>query len=297
MNDITTLVKLVKEYYLSNNLNIPKKVSEYIVNYPQGLSRQVLKSRYNITTADLISLINPEYVKPKTAQQRAQIEAHRLHYTIVSDVSVLKTNRDTLDLQCNDCGYIHTTTISSLSGTILGCPKCKSGNLPWNKRTAELALIAKDRLNSDIISEIPDSQTGYITLKHVCGTNYTTQLVGIVSPTTTLRATCPNCRPTDRRITVDGQTFGSEFEYKCYTILKLKNPEIHVPYNKYMDTNRKWICDFKIGNYWIEVSNFKTDFKDYFANIQDKQNLTESNGFIFLFITNTKELEEVISLM
>ena len=297
MNDITNLVEVVRQYYYTNNLEIPRRVEEYIATYPKGLSRQVLKTKYNITTAQLISMLNPEYVKPKSAKERAQIEANRLGYVILSDLSLVTNNRDKLNLECTSCGYIHTTTITSLAGTLLGCPKCKSGNLPWNKRTAELSDIALNRLESEVISEIPDNQTGYITLRHHCGTEYTTQLVGIVSPTTTLRATCPNCRPTDRRISVDGYTFGSEFEYKCYEILKSKNPELHVPYSKYLSTARKWICDFKIGNYWIEVSNFKQDFKNYFANIEDKRNLVESSGFVFLFITSIKELEEVMSLM
>jgi Zn finger protein HypA/HybF involved in hydrogenase expression len=297
MNDITNLIQVVRDYYQTSNLEIPKKVEEYIANYPKGLSRQVLKTKYNITAAQLISMLNPEYVKPKNARERAQIEAGRLGYVILSDLSLLITNRDKIKLQCIDCEHIHTTTITSLAGTILGCPKCKSGNLPWNKRASELSSIALDRLESEIISDIPGNQTGYITLRHICGTEYTTQLVGIVSPTTALRATCPNCRPTDRRITVEGQTFGSEFEFKCYEILKSKNPEIHVPYSKYMDTNRRWICDFKVGDYWIEVSNFKQDFKNYFANIEDKRSLVESSGFVFLFITSIKELKEVMSLM
>jgi Zn finger protein HypA/HybF involved in hydrogenase expression len=297
MNDISNLILTVSDYYQSNNLQIPKKVEEYIANYPKGLSRQVLKTKYNITTAQLISLLNPEYIKPKSAVERAQIEADRLGYVILSDLSLLSNNRDKLELQCIDCNYIHITTITSLSGTVLGCPKCKSGNLPWHKRAGELSSIALDRLQSEIISDIPDNQLGYITLRHICGTEYTSQLVGVVSPNTTLRATCPNCRPTDKRIVIDGQTFGSEFEFKCYQILKSKNPELHVPYSKYMNTSRKWVCDFKINNYWIEVSNFKQDFKNYFANIEDKRNLVESNGFVFLFVTSIKELEEIMSLM
>lgn len=297
MNDINNLTKVVKEYYQTNNLNIPTKVSEYIANYPVGLSRQVLKSRYNLTTSELITLLNPGYEKPKSAPERAQIEANRLDYNIKTDLSLLTNNRDKVTLECRSCGHIHTTTITSLQGSKLGCPLCKSGNLPWNLRKEELVSIVNDRLNADLVSEIPANQTGYITLRHNCGTEYTTQLVGIVSPTTELRGTCPNCRPSDRRITEDGLTFGSRFEYDCYKVLAKLNPELHVPYSKYMVTNRRWVCDFKIGNYWIEVSNFKQDFKNYFANIEDKRDLVESNGFIFLFVTTIKELEELVSLM
>ena len=167
----------------------------------------MLKSKYNCTTAEVVQLLNKDYIKPLSAADRAIVESNRLNYEILSDISLLKTNRDKLELKCKDCGYIHITSITSLSGTILGCPKCKSGNLPWNKRSEELNSIVKDRLNSSIESNIPSNQTGYITLKHICGTTYTVQLVGIVSPTSTNRATCPNCRPSDRRITKDNITF------------------------------------------------------------------------------------------
>jgi hypothetical protein len=121
--------------------------------------------------------------------------------------------------------------------------------------------------------------------------------VGVVSPNSTLRATCPNCRPTDRRVVLEGITFGSDFESKCYLILKPKAPEIHIPYRKYLDTNRKWVCDFKVQDYWIEVSNFKQDYKGYFANIEEKRNVVESSGYTFLFVTSLKELEELVLLM
>lgn len=185
-----------------------------------------------------------------------------------------------------------------MQGTKLGCPKCKSGNLPWHNRKVELVDICKDRLNAEIVSGIPNKQTGYVKLKHVCGTEYETQLVGIVSPNSRLRATCPNCRTTDRRVIYDNITFGSAFEMECFIKLKHLNPEIHVKYSDYLETNRRWVCDFKAGNYWIEVSNFKIDYKNYFSNIEEKRSLVESyKDNVFFFVTSLKELEELISLM
>ena len=297
MNDINSVLSSIKEYYTTNNYQIPNKVSDYIENYPKGFSRQVLKSKYNTTTAEIVSLLNLEYTKPLSATERALVEAERLGYMVLSDTTTLRTNRDKVLLKCKNCSYEHSTTITSLHGSKLGCPKCKSGNLPWSSRKEELVQLISDRLDSELISDIPSNQTGYITMRHICGTKYTQQLVGVVSPSCTLRATCPNCRPTDRRVVLEGITFGSEFESKCYLILKHKNPELHVPYSKYLPTTRKWVCDFKVGNYWIEVSNFKQDYKGYFANIEDKRDVVENNEYIFLFVTTLKELEELVSLM
>jgi Zn finger protein HypA/HybF involved in hydrogenase expression len=297
MNDINNVITFIKEYYTSNNFPIPNKVSDYIENYPKGFSRQVLKTKYNTTTSQLIQFLNSEYKKPLDAASRAKVEAARLDYAIISDLSVISNNRDKITLKCKVCTHEHTTSVTSLQGTLLGCPKCKSGNLPWCKRREELVKLIKDRLDAELVSDIPDNQTGYITMKHTCGTEFTSQLVGIVSPSSTLRATCPNCRSTDRRVVVDSITFGSEFESKCYLVLKPKHPEIHIPYSTYIHTSRKWVCDFKVGNYWIEVSNFKQDFKGYFDNIEEKRNAVETAGFIFLFVTSIKELEELVSLM
>lgn len=297
MNDINSVVDSIKEYYISNNFKLPTGVAEYISNYPKGYSRQVLKSKYNLTTSDMVKLLNSEYTKPLSAKDRAVVEASRLNYTIISDILELTNNRSKVTLKCNDCSNIHTTTVTSLQGTKLGCPLCKSGNLPWHLRKEELASLARDRLDSEVVSEIPDNQTGYITLRHICGSEYTTQLVGVVSPNSTHRGTCPNCRSSDRRVVVDGVTFGSEFESKCYQLLKHKNPEIHVPYSKYLDTKRRWVCDFKVGSYWIEVSNFKLDFKNYFSNIEEKRSVVENSSDTFFFVTSLKELEELISLM
>lgn len=298
MSDIEKVIDIVKSYYIDNNKIIPKSVKEYIADYPSGYSRQVLKSRFNLSTAEIVKLINPEYVKPMSAKERAVHEATRLGYEILSDISSLTSNRQTVLLGCITCGYNHTTSIASLHGSVLGCPKCKSRNLPWKSRKTELEIIIADRLNGTLVSEIPDNQTGYIDIKHnICGQTYTAQLVGVVSPNSPLRATCPTCRPTDRRITVNGITFGSRFEYDCYLILQKHNPELHVRYDKYLTTNRHWVCDFKIRKYWIEVSNFKIDYKNYFSNIEDKQNLVESAGQTFYFVTSTKELEELSSLL
>lgn len=112
-----------------------------------------------------------------------------------------------------------------------------------------------------------------------------------------MRATCPNCRPTDRRVVLDGITFGSQFEADCYTVLKSHNPELHVRYSDYFNTSRRWVCDFKIGKYWIEVSNFKQDYKNYFSNIEEKQALVESNDEYFFFVRSLSELKELVALM
>jgi hypothetical protein len=297
MIDINSAVEAAKAYYKENNIPIPINVTEYITNYPPGLSRQVISSKYNFKCSDFVKLLNPTYIPPLCAKDRALIEAARLNYEIVSDVSLLKNNRDTVSLKCIDCGYLHSATITSLAGTKLGCPLCKSGNLPWYKRPEELANICNTLLDAVIVSEIPETQAGYITLQHSCGAVYTTQLVGVVSPNSKNRGTCPNCRDSDRRVAYSGLVFGSEFEKDCYRILKDLNPELHVKYSNYFDTERRWVCDFKIGNYWIEVSNFKQDYKGYFSNIEEKRHLVESNGENFFFVKSLAELQELVSLM
>lgn len=296
--DINDLVKIAQSYYKDNNLPIPNNVVEYISSFPKGMSRQMLSSKYGIKCSEFIKYLNPLYEKPKDAKTRALLECERLRYTILTDMDTLSTNRDKVEIKCLDCGNIHTTTIISLQGTIKGCPLCKSGNLPWHKRQEELDILLLDRFGCKRVSNIPDSQNGLLTVIHlVCETEYTTQLVGLVSPNSPKRGSCPNCRDSDRRVVFEGITFGSQFELECYKILSSLNPELHVEYSKYIPTSRRWVCDFKIGDYWIEVSNFKQDFKGYFNNIEEKRQVVENAGFSFFFVTSTKELIDLVTLI
>lgn len=291
-------VKIAKSYYINNNLSIPNSVVEYIKDFPKGMSRQMVQSRYGIKCSEFVKLLNPTYEKPMCAGDRAVVESSRLNYKLITDPATLHTNRDVVTLECIDCGYIHNTTITSMSGTKLGCPKCKSGNLPWYKREQELDNILVTNFNSIRVSDIPSSEVGYLTVVHKnCGSEYRSQLLGFINPNTKNRGTCPNCRDSDRRVTTEGITFGSQFEHDCYQLIKKFNPELHIKYKDYLPTERRWVCDFKIGNFWIEVSNFKVDYKDYFKNIQDKEKLVEDNGYHFFFITSLKEMEEISSLI
>lgn len=295
---VEELVELAKKFYKDNGLDIPNNVTQYTARFPPGYSRQTLKSKYNIQCSDFVELLNPAYKKVKTAGERATIEAARLNYTLLTDPSTLPNNRCSVTLRCNDCGHEHTTTVTSLQGTKLGCPKCKSGNLPWSSRSEELVKLLSDIYDATLVSEIPHSQTGYLTVRHnTCGTEYTTLLVGFVSPTTNNRATCPNCRSSDRRVTHKGITFGSQFELDCYKVIEHLNPEVQVRYSSYLNTTRYWVCDFKLGSTWIEVSNFKQDYKGYFANIEEKCACVEHAGDKFFFIKSIKSMQELLPLI
>lgn len=290
------LFTTVKNYYISKGKSLPKNVTEYMADHPPKLGRTAIKVNYSLTCAELLSNINDEYVLRDPIDTLFEC-CKKLNYTLVTELTDEYRAKDKIDVKCNLCGFINTTTLDSLRGSIKGCIKCTSGNLSWDRRSEELKILLLDKFNAELVSDIPSNQTGYVTVRHLdCGTEYTSQLVGIVSPSTKLRGTCPNCRTSDRRVTNNGITFGSQFELDCYNILKHLNPEIHVEYSKYFATSRKWVCDFKIGNSWIEVSNFKQDFKNYFANIIDKETLVESNGHNFFFIRSIKELEEFASI-
>jgi hypothetical protein len=283
-------------YYKNNNLPIPINVVSYIKSYPKGLSRQVLDVKYGIKCSEFVKLLNPEYVKPLDAYSRAQTESKRLNYTLLTTKEYITNNRDTVSLLCNLCGRV-LTTVTSLSGSKLGCLKCFSGNLPWYKRAEELEKLLNTQFNACIVSEIPRNQSGYITVKHLlCGTEYSSQLLGFVSPNSRLRGTCPNCRDTDRRVTEGGHTFGSQFELECFQLLKHLNPEMHVKYSDYFNTDRRWVCDFKFGDIWVEVSNFKVDYKGYFSNIEEKELLVSSNGAHFFFLQSLKEVREFVEI-
>lgn len=222
---IDSAVETAINYYKSHNLPIPNNVVEYIASYPKGMSRQAIQSNYGLKCSEFVKLLSPTYSKPKDAITRANLECERLGYTIISDTSTLTNNRNLVTVTCNSCGTEHTTSITSLYGSKLGCLACKVGNLPWYRRVEELDTLLLDKFEAIRVSDIPSNQEGYLTVKHtICNTEYTTQLLGIVSPNSPKRGTCPTCRDTDRRVVYEGITFGSQFELDCYKVLISLSP-------------------------------------------------------------------------
>ena len=291
------LQRILLDYYTSNNLKVPNNVSEYMSNHPVGYSRQAVHKKYGLKTSDIVSLINVDY-KKSDSKEALELALNRLNYSLVGPLPITYRSKDRIDITCNKCGYINNTTLDSLRGSTKGCVKCTSGNLPWNKRELELKTLLLDEFNAELVSNIPSNQTGYVDIRHLnCGTIYKSQLVGIVNPTTKLRGTCPSCRDTDRRVIHKNITFGSQFEADCFDVLEFLAPEVHVPYSKYINTTRRWVCDFKIRDTWIEVSSFKTDYKGYFSNLEDKESVVESAGFNFFFFDSVKELKEFAELL
>jgi len=293
------IVQKIVDYYLDNNKEIPKTVTEYIQDFPPGLSRQAVKKRFGLNCLDFLKLINPSIKPKKSTVEVLYDNLNRLNYSLVDKLNEnLYRSKDRISVSCNDCKFINETTLDSLRGSLLGCPKCKSGNLSWSHRLVELDAILLDKFECNRISEVPKNHHGYLKVRHnICGTEYTSQLTGFVLPNTPRRGSCPNCRSTDTRVSYCGITFGSTFELECYKLLAKNNPELHVSYKEHFTTDRRWVCDFKIGNYWIEVSNFKLDFKNYFSNIEEKRNLVEDNDNYFFFLTSLKEVEEISSLL
>lgn len=292
------LLYVLNQYY--KDKAIPCSVSEYIADYPKGYSRQVLKSRYGLTTAQLLELLNTNYSKPKRVTPEViQGICANLDYKVLN-ISGTTAKEFSVVVECVLCGKKHTTTYESLRGSSLGCRYCKSKNISY-KEAPERLKPALDRVNGTVVSSIPDNQTGFITLRHnACGAEYTCQLVGLVSPSTPERGTCPNCRNTDRRRVYKGLTFGSWFEEQCYQVFEKFGLESRVKlqtkYSELTNTSRRWTADFVIDNVVIEVSNFKTDYKNYFANISEKAELIlNQTNLEFLFITEVKELEIFLS--
>jgi hypothetical protein len=156
MENIEIALDVAKSYYAETGKPVPTSVTEYILNYPPGLSRQVLSSRYGLKCSDFVKLLDPTYVKPLSAAERVIEESRRLNFTLLSDLSELKRNRDKVIIQYNECGHVHEATIMSICGTKLGCRKCKSGNLAWKDREEELKQIILDTFEAELISPIPD---------------------------------------------------------------------------------------------------------------------------------------------
>lgn len=299
MRDINEAIKKAKEYFKDTP---PKNVIEYMKDYPKGLSKTMLRTYYGVTTAEFVKLLNPEYENFLDEDAFAQLtelcKQLNLRPTLPEGVSVssYKKKKHRVVTECLLCGYKNETSWDSLRQCTKGCRACGSGNAAWSSRKEELELIIRDRLGGTLVSSIPDNQNLPVTIKcNCCSSEYSTLLVGVVSPQTKLRATCPNCRPTDRRVVYEGVTFHSQFELDIFQVLKkLPGLRTSVYYRDEIETTRRWVCDFVFEDFLIEASNFKQDYKNYFQNIEDKRSAVVSSGKKFVFITSLKEANSFV---
>lgn len=282
-------IDFTKEYYKGN---IPTTVSQYMKDYPKGLSRQVLKSRYNLTAGEFLKLLGSEYKATNKAKDLIQ-EQMNLKGLMVLESLDNKTTKCRVKYKCKKCGNEFTTSYDSLRLSKYGCSQC-ANNKPLYLRHDFVSECAK-KVGSKVIS-IPTNNKGRVVLEcNSCNEEYSIALSKLTNPQTSKEGTCPNCRDTDRRVTYKGIVFGSGFERDCYKILEHLNPEIHVRYKDHFDTTRLWVCDFVLGDYWIEVSNFKTDYKNYFDNIKQKEQLVKSSGKSFIFLTSLAEVVNFVN--
>lgn len=299
VSNVEELVEFLLEFYKDSK--IPSTSTEYIANYPKGFSRQVLKSKFNLTTSDVLTAINSEYKKPERVSKESLSKiASRLGYRLINFTG--NTSKTIVaNLECVDCGKKHSTTYESLRISRLGCRFCKSKNISYREAPERLEPHLL-RLNAELVSEIPKNQTGKVTLKHkLCGTEYTTLLVGVVSPNSAQRGTCPNCRTSDTRVAFEGTIFGSQFELDCFKLIKeyTNKIDLQVPYSTLIDTERRWTADFVINNNEIiEVSSFRPqDHPKYYTNIEEKVfELSKYPNLSINFFNSLKDLQTYLDI-
>ncbi|ASV43446.1 hypothetical protein [Vibrio phage JSF12] len=280
-----------KEHYKTE---LPKTVSEYTKTYPKGLSRQVLKSRFGLTAGEFLTLLGAEYSQPNRAEDLLKQELELKNLTALESLAD-KTTKSRVSIRCNTCSNEFSTCYDSLRLSKYGCPQC-AGNKPLYLRR-DFVQGCADRVNAEVLY-VPTNNSQKVLLRCCdCKGEYSITLSKLTNPQTDLEGTCPDCRSTDRRVLYKGITFGSGFELDCYKILEHFSPALHVKYKDHFTTNRRWVCDFVIGDYWVEVSNFKSNYKGYFENIDLKRSLVESNGKTFVFLTSLEEVRNFVNMI
>jgi hypothetical protein len=273
---------------------VPKTVSEYIANYPKGLSRQVLKGKFDLTTGQFLKLLGSSYQEPIATKDKFIKACAERGLSIISIADYI-TKNTLVDVQCNTCKDLFSTYWGTLSLTKIGCQNC-AGCKKLSERPEFLQEKA-DKVNSTVLS-VPENNADKIWLKcKGCATEYSITTTHLTNPSTDKTATCPNCRDSDHRVTHEGITFGSQFERECYKLLKHLQPKIQQRYSTCFPTSRQWTCDFVIGDYWVEVTSYtknSSGFATYSKNIEDKRALVESVGKSFIYLTSLREVRDFI---
>lgn len=286
-------IKIAKEYY--QNKTIPKTVTEYMGDYPSGLSRTSLKSKLGLTAGQFLEKIGSSYTKMESTGSKLSNLAKARGHRVLSDVSTI-TKSTKVSLICSE-GHEFTTYWDSYVQCKTGCKSC-SGNLELYSRVEDLENRAK-LLNVSLVGKpTSGNQLNYLQLKcNICSEEYSCRIGRFLSPTSDKEGTCPNCRSSDTRVTYSGLTFGSQFERECFKLLEHKDPMLQVRYSDYFNTTRQWTCDFVIEDCWIEVSSFRKDsqgYDSYLKNINNKRDVVESGGKRFIYLTSLREVEDFI---
>lgn len=281
-----------KEFY-GNDL--PKTVSEYIANYPKGLSRQVLKKRYNLTTGEFLQVLGSSYIPLEPTKDKFLKKCIVVGLT-PRGVPRTMTKTTKVIVECQTCRDTFETYWDTLSQAEKGCRSC-AGNKQLYLREGFLTEKA-EKVNSKVVT-LPKNNKDYMKLQcNVCDTIYSVQASKLTNPQTDKQATCPNCRDSDTRVVYEEITFGSQFERECYKLLKHLTPELQVLYKETFTTDRLWTCDFVIDDYWIEVSSYTKNsqgYGSYSSNIALKEDLVNSNGKHFIYLTSLREVNDFIN--
>lgn len=285
-------IEKAKVFY--KDIGVPNTVTEYMANSPPGLSRTTLKAKLDLTAGQFLSHIGSSYQEQvPTIDKLRELMKERKHVLLNKVDSCTKNTP--LSMECSK-GHKFNTYWGTYRITKVGCKACAS-NLELKYRKEEIDNRAS-LLGSKVL-EYPESQQKRVHLKCLgCGEEYSILGVKLMNPNTDNEGTCPNCRITDTRVTFEGITFGSQFERECYKLLKHLNPKLQVRYSHTFNTTRRWVCDFVIGDVWVEVSSFRKDSKgynSYLSNIEEKREIVESHGLAFKYLTSLREVKDFIN--
>lgn len=285
-------INIAKEYY--ENREVPKTVTEYMSDYPKGLSRTMLKSKLGITAGQFLKHIGSSYEEMESTESKLIALCQKRKHTILSSTNNLRS-KDKVMLRCSE-GHEFSTYWASYSISDTGCRIC-AGNDSLSTRHFDLVDRAED-LGVCIVALPEGNQLSKITLKCLsCEETYSCMVGRFLTPKSDKEGTCPNCRNTDTRVSYKGIVFGSQFERECYKLLEHLKPMTQVRYSKYFDTARQWSCDFVIGDTWIEVSSYRESsqgYTSYISNIENKKALVESEGKRFVYLSSLREVQDFI---
>lgn len=292
--EIEEAIKLCREFYGDS---IPKTVSEYQSNFPAGLGRTAIKSKFGLTGGQFLKLIGSEYKEQEPTRSKIIKGCEERNLTILSKLPKVCTVKTEFQVFCNDCEDTFTTYWDTLCQTKKGCKSC-NGMKNWSDRIPELAeranVVGSTLVNSSGIR----NQKDYVSLRcDTCSTEYSVMVVKLANPQSDNEGKCQNCLE-NNLIVLDGVTFRSQFERDCYKLLKPFNPKLQVRYSIYHNTTRQWTCDFVLGNCWVEVSNYRPSsqgYENYITNIEEKRKVVEMSNKSFFFLTSLREVRDFIN--
>lgn len=295
-DNLHSFAEKVKEWFISNKVNIPSTVREWqslsVRNgeIPPGASINSIR-KYGFNCRELIGILTGTLVKGYTYAPLTPINTYRIGLTWISSKEI--NGHKKITIQCNNCKFIEELKYETLQRMVKDndkyCRICR-GTGGKEKPLQYYNIFEGFSIESKLNSRI----------KYKCNTCNSIIERTMATVSTAEFIVCEVCFPRENfgaRIYTDLGYFDSHIEYKAYKVLlKYLLPEEIIRQKKYdelFNTGTKHTADFFIPklNLILEITTESNNIgPKYNTNVDWKKSLSNTVKFAY----SLNQVEDIV---